>query len=322
MHNITKFFFAAALCFAFLNNTFSQPRQPAPADTAKVGAYVFSIYDLDFPGNKIGVDFYIWYLCKNDSLKLNETFELVNSKSAEKTGESNEKKLGYSYVSFRCNSVIKQQWDVKNFPFDRQYVELEIEDVNDQSMLVLLADSIESKLDKNVSVEGYTIKNFGIKNEKHTYETTYGDPTLKPDEYSTYSRVVIYFTLERQGGGVFFKLFMGLFISVLISLLTFFINPTDLDPRFGLSVGAIFAAIASEYVISSTLPQNQKLTLVDILHDISFIYIFICILISAISLHYMKSGREQVSKKVDGYAFYFTAVSYILLIGYFINRAL
>lgn len=294
-----------------------------PADTAKVGAYIFSIYDADFPGNKLSIDFYIWYLYKNDSLKLNETFELVNSKEAVKTGETVEKKAGYDYVSFRCNSVIKKQWDIRNFPFDNQKIELEIEDADfDNTKLVFIADSIESKIDKSVRLEGYRIKDFGIKTEGHTYETNYGDPTIKDGNYSTYSRVIIYFTLERDGKGIFFKLFLGLFISVLISLLTFFINPADLDPRFGLSVGAIFAAIASQYVISSSLPQNQMITLVDILHDISFIFIFLCILISAISLHFVKKGKENKSKLLDKYSFFIFSAIYILLVYYFISRAL
>ena len=121
---------------------------------------------------------------------------------------------------------------------------------------------------------------------------------------------------------MFFKLFVGLFISVLMSILTFFINPTDLDPRFGLPVGAIFAAIASEYVISSTLPQNQRLTLVDILHVVSFIYIFICILISAISLHLVKGGNTAASSKLDRYSFFGVTSTYIIIVLYFVLRSL
>ena len=238
-------------------------------------------------------------------------------------GESREKYDSINYSTFRCNSTVKKQWNVTDFPFDKQHVELEIEDINDDATsLVFVPDTFGSKIDKDVKLDGWKIKDFSVKVVDHTYETNYGDPTLPENEYSTYSRVIVSFTLQREGGGLFFKLFVGLFISVLISILTFFINPTDLDPRFGLSVGAIFAAIASEYVISSTLPQNQRLTLVDILHDVSFIYIFICILISAISLHFVKSGNEKASKKLDWYSFWSLTVSYIILVLYFVLGSL
>ncbi len=291
-------------------------------DTAKIGVYLFSLYNLDFPGNRFNADFYVWYNYFNDSLNLAETFELVNSTEFKKVGETYEKKDSMVYRTFRCNSVVKKEWNVSNFPFDRQKIEIIIEDIdNDNSKLVFAADTIASKIDKDVKLEGWEIKDFGTKVVDHTYETNYGDPSIPINEYSAYSRVVIYFTIQREGTGLFFKLFVGLFISVLISILTFFINPTDLDPRFGLPVGAIFAAIASEYVISSTLPQNQKLTLVDLLHVISFIYIFLCILISAISLHFVKKGNVKASARLDKSSLIILAVTYVILVIYFVSRA-
>jgi len=297
--------------------------EDAPADTVKVGAYVFSVYDLDFPANKVNVDLYLWYNAKKDSLGLLENLEVINSSEFSKSGETEEQRGIISYQTVRLNATIKQEWQVTDFPFDEQKIEIMIEDFDkDNSKLVFAADTIASKIDKKVHVDGWVIKDFGIKTDDHVYETNYGDPDIALNEFSAYSRVVVYFTIEREGKGLFFKLFVGLFISVLISLLTFFINPLDLDPRFGLSVGAIFAAIASQYVITSTLPQNESLTLVDILHDISFIYIFLCILISTISLHYMKLGKEALSQKLDRYSFFVFALSYIILIIYFVGRAL
>ncbi|MFI5211787.1 MAG: hypothetical protein ACHQIH_02810 [Ignavibacteria bacterium] len=301
------------------DNVNSSEEESGPADTVKIGAYIFSVYDLDFPGNKINADFYVWYNTTKDSLELLKYFELVNAVNFERSGETDERRGNIIYQTLRINSKLKTSWDVSHFPFDRQSVEIMIEDYDkDNSKLIFVPDTIGSKIDKSVRIEGWKVKDFGIKVVDHTYETNYGDPSIPLNEYSAYSRVVIYFTIEREGKGLFFKLFIGLFISVLISLLTFFVNPLDLDPRFGLSVGAIFAAIASQYVISSTLPQNAKLTLVDILHDISFIFIFVCILVSTISLHLKKNGKEEQSQKLDRYSFFVLAASYIILAAYFI----
>ncbi len=294
-----------------------------PADTVKIGAYVLSVYDLDFPGNKVDVDFYLWYNAKKDSLGLIENLEIINATEYEKTGETNEKRGNIVYQTVRINSKIKEEWDVTDFPFDEQTVEVYIEDFDkNNTRLVFIADTIASKIDKSISINGWKIKDFGIKTKGYTYETNYGDPAVPLNEYMTYSRTILYFTIEREGHGLFFKLFIGLFISVLISMLTFFVNPMDLDPRFGLPLGAIFASIASQYVITSTLPQNATLTLVDILHDISYIYIFLCILVSTISLHYMKNGREKFSHKLDRSCFFAFIISYMCLVIYFVLTAL
>jgi len=301
----------------------TENEETGPADTVKVGAYIFSLYDLDFPANKLNADFYLWYNTKKDSMALLENLEIINSTELTKSYEMNEKRGNIFFHSVRINTKIKEQWEVNNFPFDRQLIEIRIEDFDkDNTKMVFVADTAASKIDKDVHLDGWKIKDFGIKIDDHKYETNYGDPDIPLDEYSSFSRATLYFTLEREGKGLFFKLFIGLFISVLISLLTFFVNPLDLDPRFGLSVGAIFAAIASQYVITSTLPQNESLTLVDILHDISFIFIFLCILISTISLHYMKTGKEVLSQKLDRYSFFVFAITYLVLIIYFVGRAI
>jgi len=292
-------------------------------DTVKIGAYLFSIYNLDFPGNKVNMDFYIWLNTKKDSLNLAENFEVVNSIQFNKLSENNEKRGDINYITFRVNSELKNQWNISNFPFDKQKLEIIIEDADkDNTQLVYIADTIASKLDPNVMLEGWKISDFSLKAADYTYQTNYGDPAIPLNEYSTYSRVILSFTIQRAGYGLFFKLFIGLFISVLISLLTFFIDPVDLDPRFGLSVGAIFAAIASQYVITSTLPQNARLTLVDILHDISFIFIFLCILGSVISLHLKKKNKIETHKKLDKISFVILTICYLTIALYFVIRAL
>ncbi len=290
-------------------------------DTVKIGVYLFSLYDLDFPGNKVNADFYVWYNTTKDSMNLPQNFELVNATQFNKAGSTDEMRGNIIYQTLRINSQLKKQWDVMDFPFDKQTIQIIIEDIEkDNTKLRFVADTIGSKIDKSVQLEGWKINDYKIKVIDHTYETSYGDPNLSLTDYSTYSRVVVEFTIEREGKGIFFKLFIGLFISVLIAMLTFFISPTDLDPRFGLPIGAIFASIASQYVISSTLPQNSTLTLVDILHDVSFIYIFLCLLLSTISLSQMKKEKGEVSQKLDRYSFFILAFSYVIIVGFFVLK--
>jgi len=301
----------------------SDEENSGPADTVRIGAYVISVYNLDFPGNRVNVDFYIWYNTLKDSLNLIDNFEIINAIEANKSHETNEKRGDEYYQNFRVNSVIKKNWDISNFPFDRQNIEIEIEDYDkDITKLAFIPDSASSKVDKDVTIGGWKITGYTIRTEDHVYETSYGDPQIAQGDYSSYSRVILNIAIERDGNGLFFKLFLGLFISVLISLLTFFIDPTDLDPRFGLSVGAIFAAIASQYVITSALPQNDSITLVDVLHDISFIFIFICIAGSVVALHLKKQGKIALHKKMDRWAFAVLGLSYISLVTYFVLKSI
>jgi hypothetical protein len=300
-----------------------QSEDSGPADTVLIGVYILSVYDLDFPSNKVSADFYVWYNAKKDSLDLMKNFEIINAVESNTSHQTDEMRGEIIYQTFRVNSVIKKEWDITNFPFDKQTMEIYIEDYDkDNTKLVFVPDTVESKLDPGVKINGWKITSFYMKEANHVYETNYGDPDIKQGDYSSYSRVTVYLTIEREGNGIFFKLFIGLFISVLMSLMTFFIDPSDLDPRFGLPVGAIFAAIASQYVITSNLPQNAKFTLVDKLHDVSFIFIFICIIVSVASLYFRKNNKIAEHKKLDNYSFFIVGISYLSLVTYFVLKAI
>lgn len=286
----------------FASTAYSQEEEEESSpDTLTVGMYVFSVYDIDFPQNQLNVDFYIWYTFKNDSLNPSETFELVNDKQYEKQTVFTEDYGEVNYQTFRVNSVIREKWDISNFPFDEHTIEIVVEDFDDKNSVVFVPDLAGTKLDSGVmnSLKYWELVDYGIKEVDYVYETNYGDPTVSSTDYPPYSRIVFYFTIKRQGFSLFIKLFVGLFISILLSLITFLINPMDLDPRFGLSVGALFAAIANSFVIASTLPESSSFTFVDILHNLSYVYIFLCIFISAISLKLWESGKQEASKRLD-----------------------
>lgn len=90
---------------------------------------------------------------------------------------------------------------------------------------------------------------------------------------------------------IYFKTFIGVFISVAIAYLSFLIDPQDLDPRFGVGVAGIFGAVSSMIVVSSNMPDNPYFTLSDKIHFVSLGFIFLSIFTSCVVL--------QISKKED-----------------------
>ena len=224
----------------------------------------------------------------------------MNAKEFEKSGEYFEQKTDCYYQTMKVKSVIKKNWDVAKFPFDKHTVEIVIEDIaRDVNKVIFVPDAKNSSIDKKVKIAGWDITASRVQVITNVWESTYGDPDIAPGDYAKYSRYIFSFDLERTGGGwgTFLKTFVGLFIAVMIAFVTLFVRPEDLDPRFGLSVGALFAALASQYVISSVLPETPTQTLVDFLHNISYVFIFLCVGESAISLKIYMSEKIVNSQK-------------------------
>jgi len=98
----------------------------------------------------------------------------------------------------------------------------------------------------------------------------------------------------------YFKLFLALFVSVLIAISVFFIKPTDVDPRFGLGVGALFAASATAYVISSALPPSGGMVLADLVNALGILIIFLTVMESILSLYlYDIKDKPALSRYLD-----------------------
>ena len=71
--------------------------------------------------------------------------------------------------------------------------------------------------------------------------------------------------IERDAWGLFMKIFIGMYIAFLIAIISFTPHPSELEPRFGLPVGGLFAAVGNKYIIDSLLPESSSFTLVDTL---------------------------------------------------------
>ncbi len=292
-------------------------------DTVKVGVYINSIYDIKLNEESFSVDFWMWFHCKNDSINSLTAIEFVNAKEFSYMLPFYEKVGNINWSAQKCKAVVKNAYNLENFPFDKQYLKIELEEsVFDTTNLVFIADKIGSKYDASLSksLNGWKISDFSIEAIAHTYNTTYGNPILPGS--SSFAEAVVTFVIERESTGLFIKLFTGVYVAFLISLLVFFIKPTDVDPRFGLAVGGIFAAVGNKYIVDSLLPETIKFTLVDIIHNLTFGYILITIIISIISLNLMNRNKPRASKLLDRISFFAVLVSFALINIYFIHRAI
>src|SRR5438552_154570 len=96
----------------------SEPLQ-AQKDTCKIGMYINSIYDFKLDDKSYMADFWLWMNYKNDSLKFENNVEITNSKTADFSHYSMEKKDGWNWAAQKCRAQLIHQWDVSKFPFDK-----------------------------------------------------------------------------------------------------------------------------------------------------------------------------------------------------------
>lgn len=285
----------------------------AQPDTVQVGAYVMSIHDINFRDKEYTMRFWLWMLHNKADLDVVKQTEIPNAKSVERSEIFIDSLDNKAWVIMKMKSVMKQSWKVNDYPFDKQYLNVQFENTEyDKNDLVFKVDKKGSTYDKELTVDGWKITNFETTTDSNLYETTFGN-YLNPNTTCTYATFNIRMTLERNALGLFLKLFVGMYISFLIAMVSFLIHPKDVEPRFGLPVGALFAAVGNKYIIDSLLPETSSFTLVDSLHTLTFGAVFLTIFVSAFALSAFRKKHVARYRKINKVGGLMVFLSFVFL---------
>jgi hypothetical protein len=275
------------------------PEAESEPDTVDVGAYVVSVHDINFHDKQYTIRFWLWFLYSNPDFDFSTQLDIPNAKNIDKPEiivDSLEEK---AWIIMKMKGVMKENWNVRDFPFDQQHLNVEIENtLFDNSNLIFRPDTKGSLFDKKEAIDGWTITRFSVSARENDYETGFGD-SRPGHESSNFSQFLIQMDIERDAWGLFLKIFSGMYIAFLISMISFTPHPSELEPRFGLPVGGLFAAVGNKYIIDSLLPESSSFTLVDTLHTLTFLSIFATLLVSAYVLHLHDNGKTEKAQSIN-----------------------
>ena len=308
-------FMLILLCSCFINRSFAQKPHP---DTVKTGLYITSIHDIDFKQNEYTINFWLWLKYKNKTFDFAQNLEIPQAKSFTKLYSTIDSSKEEIYMLMKVQCLMKDSWKIDNFPFDRQRLRLSLENSQfDSKDLVFVTDTLGKHYDPRFILPGWIIDSFDISTGIKAYETNFGDPTIKKphEEYSSYK---VQIGIKRNATDLFWKMFLGMYVAFLISYICFYIHADNIDSRFGLSVGSLFAAIGNKYIIDSTLPESITFTLVDTLHGLTLFFIFAVVTSSVYSLKLVKQNKLKEANRFDMRAAHVLLFVYILLNAYFI----
>jgi hypothetical protein len=285
--------------FIFVQMAGLRAETPAP-DTVKIGCYLISLHDFNFRDKEYAARFWVWMLYDNRKFDLERQMEVPNAKTMEKPDvliEKLDNNIDWLQMKIKC--TMKQSWSVGDYPFDKQRLKIHIENSTfDHNSLVFKPDTTGKSYDPEMAVDGWKITDFKVRTDISHYATAFGDTKAEKPE-SDFSRFIIEIDLARNAWGLFIKVFLGMYVAFCIAFVSFFVSIDNIEPRFGLPVGGVFASVGNKYVIDSLLPETAQLTLVDLLHGLTLICIFLMVVQSAYSLHLSSKNQQRKAIKID-----------------------
>ena len=295
--------------------------QAVKPDTVYSGMYITSIHDINFKDKEYSINMWLWLKYKNKKFDFVHNLEVPQAKTVTtsfSTIDSSDNKI---YLLMKLQCVMKDSWAINNFPFDKQTLRFSIENSQfDSKALVFAPDTLGKHFDPRFTLRGWQIDTIDIATGKKIYETAFGDESLsKP--HTEYSNYKVKLLMSRDAMGLFWKMFLGMYVAFLIAYMCFYIHTDSIDSRFGLSVGALFAVIGNKYIVDASLPETTTFTLVDTLHGITLLFILTVIMSTAYSLRLIKKDKTDRAKRFDFMCAQVLLTCYIVLNAWFIYSA-
>ena len=220
---------------------------------------------------------------------------------------------GEHYELRRLSVTYTKPFRIRTFPVDEHLLLASFENsAHTRRELVFEPDLADTAVSHRATLSNYRVVRFHTVENPHTYKTSRGRADIDADPRRTYSQPRFAVVIDRGGLGLFTKMFQALFISVAVALLTCFIKPTHVDPRFGLGVGGLFATVANAYFVGSLVPETNEFSLADIVNLLGIVTILLSLTQSTLSLHvYETLGRPALSRRFDRVGFWTTLVGFV-----------
>jgi len=272
----------------------------------KVGAYITSLYDINQSRGTYSADIWIWAISDIKSKYKLEDFLEINYFSNEFmrtfSGYNKEKiDSKYKIEQKKVQGTFLHDFDMRDFPFDKQYLKFSFEDsTNDSSKVRYVAD-LKSGYDKSISIDGWIIEKIVVQEGNKNYDTNFGIYT-RPSTVQ-YSQVEVTIELIRDSVAIFSKLTIGLLIAVLVAL-TSCLMPTHssdiFSGRMGLLGGALIAAVVNQQFADSSQGNTTTVTLIDKLHMLGMFMMIVLLAVTARSrMLFEIYNNEEKSSKLD-----------------------
>jgi hypothetical protein len=292
-----------------------------------IGAYVNQILDLSFKDRRYSIDFWVWFRWKPEGemadYKPLESFEIINGR-IESRSSIVEKKIGdVNYISARITASISQPWDLDAFPLDNHRLRIYLEDSKlVASQMVFDFDAANSGLGDEINLSGWTVSFFDAAVTTKVYKSNFGDVSLPTKDRSEFSRFTFSMDLRRENHEAAIKLLTTMLVAPLVAFAAFLIKPTDVNTRFGVGVGALFAVATSAVIVAAAVPDSTALTAADRMHMIAMSFIFASLVQSAICMKWEATGHELRCRWLDRVCLVAFPLLFVLMCGRVVLRAM
>ncbi len=252
------------------------------------GMEIQDIYDLDVTSNSFSSDFYYWVKVDTANKDAVELLSFQNMKQSESSRELIIEELHGTilYRLYRVSGKFFVNYQLHDFPFDHQEIEIIVESLRPTSDLLISFDESSYRADKSVfesfKVPGWAKEKYYVTVNNNISNTMRGDPKLAGEKAREYKNFHFSLQVGRKPLSGILKIVLPLTLISLISIALLYIKDLTFGNIGEVAVGTFLGIIAFSISLTETTPSTSYLTKADLLFWLSFVVVFVCFMVTIV----------------------------------------
>lgn len=263
--------------------------RPKPPSIIPLGIWISSIGKFNFPDNTFRTTFWIWAELPKGEEKLFTQLDFVNAENHSFLNTSTMQESGGIVTYQKVAGTFRNEWNLKNYPFDRHKLSICIDACETMDQLRLTANTEASGFDPEINargndeldgVNGWKITGFRILS---SHKNNSGSPDKNLNTAASCSSVIAEIEIHRCSYAVFWKMTAAAFAAMILVIITYFLpieGPENMSPYFATFVGAVFAIVINLKSANSELGTSSGMTLIDKIHLEALAYVMLAAVVT------------------------------------------
>jgi hypothetical protein len=231
-------------------------------DHYRIGAYIVSLNKLDPAGGTFDADLWLWSVGRSPARDPLQSMEFINADRVTSRLESSTQRGELVWRQRKISGTFRHNWDLRNFPFDRQTLTIVVEEgVSDANTLLYEPDQADTGYRPQYELKGWRVTSIALNSGVIHYATRFGDPAAARG--SNYAEMQLAVTLMRTGSAEFLNLSAPLYAAFLVTAVSFLLGSSVVTGRMSLLAASLFAVVINIQTARDMLGGAHGPTLID-----------------------------------------------------------
>ncbi len=249
------------------------------------GMEIVDIYNIDINSNSFTSDFYYWVKLDTTQREAEKFIIFQNMKQSESSKELiiEKRKGSMLYKLYKVSGVFYVNFELKEYPFDRQEIFIRAEILNPSNQIKVSFDEKTFTIDPNtiekLKITEWEKEKFYVTVENTVAKGLHGDPDISEARLSKFKNIYYRLVVSRNAVSPLLEIVLPLFLIGIVAISLLMIKDVSFENLGEVSIGVFITIVAFSISYATATPNTEDLTRADMLFWTTFAVVLIVFLI-------------------------------------------